>query len=110
MSNLRELQSLKLIDLMLERFEAKHLLDEVLDSCCMALRILYLVNVTSVHCPIMHVGLFLNLKVSPNKINFYYMHSNLFCVTPTQILCAESITEFCVLTTKNGCGFRNIFG
>lgn len=58
-----QLQTLKLIDLMLERFEAKHLLDEVLESSCMSLRTLYLVNATRYHCPIMHVGLFLNLQV-----------------------------------------------
>ena len=63
MLQLTDLTSLKLVDLMLERYEAKHLLDEVLESCSMALRKLYLVNVTILHCPIMHVGLFFNLEV-----------------------------------------------
>ncbi|CAG9808064.1 unnamed protein product [Chironomus riparius] len=72
MFELNELRNLKLIDLMLERYEAKHLLDEVLESCEMALQSLYLVNVTSTHCPIMHVGLFFNLKVltiSPQNLD-----------------------------------------
>lgn len=57
------LRSLQLTDLMLDRYEAKHLLDEVLQSGQMMLRRLSLVNVTTVHCPVMHVGLFLNLQV-----------------------------------------------
>lgn len=63
LSNLTHLRTLKLIDLMLERYDAKHLLDEVLNSCCLVLKVLHLVNVTTVHCPIMHIGLFLNLQV-----------------------------------------------
>lgn len=63
MSNLRNIQTLRLYDLFLERYEAKHLLDEIVYANCMELKILYLVNVTSTHCPIMHVGLFLNLHI-----------------------------------------------
>lgn len=63
LSDLPKLESLKLYDLLLERYEAKHLLDEVVDICRAKLKILYLVNVTSLHCPIMHVGIFLNLKI-----------------------------------------------
>jgi F-box protein 39 len=69
---LNKLKSLKLIDLMLERYEAKHLLDEVLESCNMVLQHLSLINVTSTHCPILHVGLFFNLKVliiSPQNLD-----------------------------------------
>lgn len=72
MSNIRCLKVLKLTDLMLERFEAKHLLDEVLDKNAMNLRFLTLINVTSTHCPILHVGVFLNLQVlviSPQNID-----------------------------------------
>lgn len=64
LSNLPKLKVLKLIDLMLERYDAKHLLDEVLESCCLVLKVLHVVNMTNVHCPVMHVGLFLNLQVS----------------------------------------------
>lgn len=69
MLQLTQLTSLKLVDLMLERYEAKHLLDEVLESCSMVLKKLYLVNVTILHCPIMHVGLFFNLEVSDKIID-----------------------------------------
>lgn len=63
MYNLPHLQTLKLVDLMLERYEANHLLDEVLEACCLVLKRLHLINVTMVHCPVMHIGLFLNLQV-----------------------------------------------
>lgn len=72
MSNIRCLKVLKLTDLMLERYEAKHLLDEVLESNAMNLKILHLINVTNTHCPILHVGVFLNLQVlviSPQNID-----------------------------------------
>ncbi|XP_055610957.1 LOW QUALITY PROTEIN: uncharacterized protein LOC129757692 [Uranotaenia lowii] len=72
MRNLPKLHTLKLVDLILERYEANHLLDEVLEMCCMVLRRLHLVNVTMVHCPVMHIGLFLNLQVlvvSPQNID-----------------------------------------
>lgn len=78
MAKLDNLRILKLIDLVLERFEANHLLDEVLDSCCTQLRVLYLVNTTTVHCPIMHVGLFINLQVQPNYFRVLsYINSHL---------------------------------
>lgn len=64
MLRLTDLHTLKLVDFVLERFEANHLLDEVVCSCCTKMRVLNLVNVTTTHCAIMHVGLFLNLQVS----------------------------------------------
>lgn len=69
---LKKLQILRLSDLLLERYEAKHLLDEVLESCSMELKELSLINITNTHCPIMHVGLFFNLKVliiSPQNLD-----------------------------------------
>ncbi|EDW48661.1 GM21995 [Drosophila sechellia] len=69
---LTDLHTLKLVDFVLERYEANHLLDEVVCSCCTKMRVLNLVNVTTMHCPIMHVGLFLNLQVltiSPQNID-----------------------------------------
>lgn len=69
---LTKLKTLKLVDLMLERYEAKHLLDEVLESCSMVLRELCLINLTATHCPIMHAGLFFNLRVlivSPQNLD-----------------------------------------
>lgn len=67
MLRLTDLHTLKLVDFVLERFEANHLLDEVVCSCCTKMRVLNLVNVTTTHCPIMHVGLFLNLQVSEGR-------------------------------------------
>lgn len=67
LQRLTDLHTLKLIDFVLERFEANHLLDEVVCSCCTKMRVLNLVNVTTMHCPIMHVGLFLNLQVSKGR-------------------------------------------
>jgi F-box protein 39 len=69
---LNALRTLKLIDLMLERYEGKHLLDEVLESCNMTLKTLCLINTTNTHCPIMHAGLFFNLQVliiSPQNLD-----------------------------------------
>lgn len=69
---LNKLRRLKLVDLMLERYEAKHLLDEVLESCNMTLQELCLMNITNTHCPIMHTGLFFNVKVliiSPQNLD-----------------------------------------
>lgn len=69
---LNNLRFLKLVDLMLERYDAKHLLDEVLDSCNTSLQRLCLINITSTHCPILHTGLFFNLKVliiSPQNLD-----------------------------------------
>lgn len=70
--NLINLRNLKLVNLNLQRFEANHLLDEVLESCGFILKSLYLVNVTRTHCPIMHVGLFFNLEtlvISPQNLD-----------------------------------------
>ncbi|XP_055388355.1 F-box/LRR-repeat protein 3, partial [Condylostylus longicornis] len=72
LSKFRNLKILKLVDLVLDYYEANHLLDEVLDSCCTVLIYLNLVNITIIHCPILHIGLFLNLKVlviSPQNID-----------------------------------------
>ncbi|XP_037953732.1 F-box only protein 39-like [Teleopsis dalmanni] len=72
LSRLKNLRTLKLIDFVLNRFEANHLLDEVLETCCNKMRVLNLVNVTTGHCPIMHVGLFFNLQIltiSPQNID-----------------------------------------
>lgn len=76
MTNLTNLQTLKLVDLMLERYEANHLLDEVLESCCLVLKRLYLINVTMVHCPIMHIGLFLNLQVGMKYVMIFFDKSS----------------------------------
>lgn len=101
---LNRLKQLKLIDLMLERYDAKHLLDEVLETCNFVLRHLALVNVTKTHCPIMHAGLFFNLQVliiSPQnldddvlqllastKLKHLHIFQNKYCPT-TPAACSE---------------------
>lgn len=101
---LNRLKRLKLIDLMLERYDAKHLLDEVLESCNFVLKHLVLVNVTKLHCPILHAGLFFNLQVliiSPQnldddvlqllastKLKHLHIFQNKYCPT-TPAACSE---------------------
>lgn len=104
LAELNRLKRLDLIDLMLERYDAKHLLDEVLESCSFALRHLALVNVSKVHCPILHVGLFFNLQIliiSPQnldddvlqllastKLKHLHIFQNKYCPT-TPAACSE---------------------
>ncbi|XP_063227639.1 uncharacterized protein LOC134533865 [Bacillus rossius redtenbacheri] len=63
MGNLASLRRLELTDLMLEPWEARHLLDEVCGSCSLRMTRLVLVNATRVPCPVLHVGVFLRLQV-----------------------------------------------
>ena len=110
MLNLQELKSLKLTDLMLVRYDANHLLDEVLESCSTGLKQLHLINLTKVHCPIMHVGLFFNLKelvISPqnidddvlqliadSKIRHLYLYQNRYTPESIRIMsCSEKAWE-----------------
>ncbi|KAJ8941225.1 hypothetical protein NQ318_015657 [Aromia moschata] len=71
MGNLKKLQWLGLIDLMLDPKEAQYLLDEVCETCCLTLRSLYIVNTTRVQYQMLHVGVFLNLHelvISPQNL------------------------------------------
>lgn len=63
MGNFPKLQTLELIDLMLEPCEAQFLLDEVCQTCCLTLGKLSLINVTKIPYQVLHVGVFLNLVV-----------------------------------------------
>lgn len=63
MTNLASLKCLELIDLMLDNREAVHLLDDVCASCTETLKKLVLINTTRNRCPLIHVGMFLNLNV-----------------------------------------------
>lgn len=63
MSNLKELKTLELIDLMLDPKEAQYLLDEVCERCCTTLKTLILINTTKLQYQLLHVGVFLNLQV-----------------------------------------------
>ncbi|KAL7292490.1 hypothetical protein TKK_0014065 [Trichogramma kaykai] len=72
MKNLENLRCLELVDLMLESREALHLMDEVCANCTQTLRKLVLINATKFHCPLLHVGVFLNLNtlvISPQSID-----------------------------------------
>ncbi|XP_065336018.1 uncharacterized protein LOC135936933 isoform X1 [Cloeon dipterum] len=57
------LKHLQLEDLLLERYEALTLLDDVCFSGCEKLRTLTLINVTKIPCQMLHAGVFVNLRV-----------------------------------------------
>ncbi|XP_043283520.1 uncharacterized protein [Venturia canescens] len=70
--NLTSLNCLEFIDLMLDNKEALHLLDDVCSNCGQTLYKLVLINATRFYCPLIHIGVFLNLKVlvvSPQNID-----------------------------------------
>ncbi|XP_046613304.1 uncharacterized protein LOC124301844 [Neodiprion virginianus] len=72
MGNLANLKCLELIDLMLDNREAIHLLDEVCTGCTETLSKLVLINATRNRCPLLHVGVFLNLNIlviSPQNLH-----------------------------------------
>lgn len=62
-SHLPMLSYLELIDLVLQRYEANHLMDEVSRVCSRSLCILSSINITTVHCPLLQIGLMDKLKV-----------------------------------------------
>lgn len=73
---LTQLRTLRLVDLQLERYDANHLLDELVQTtspaCGQTLHTLHLINMTACHCPCLHVGLFFNLRVlviSPQSVD-----------------------------------------
>ncbi|KAL1140335.1 hypothetical protein AAG570_000267 [Ranatra chinensis] len=63
MSNLCSLRHLELVDLMLDNFEALHLLDQVCCDHCLTLQTLRLINPSKSPCQLLHVGVFINLQV-----------------------------------------------
>lgn len=69
MSNLYSLKCLELIDLMLDSCEALYLLDQVCCDCCTTLKHLVLINTTKMQCQLLHVGVFINLKVRNSNLN-----------------------------------------
>ncbi|KAG5897483.1 hypothetical protein JTB14_031107 [Gonioctena quinquepunctata] len=71
MGNLKKLEFLDLIDLMLDPKEAQYLLDEVCGTCCLTLKSLRVINTTRVQYQLLHVGIFLNLQelhISPQNL------------------------------------------
>ncbi|XP_054162350.1 uncharacterized protein LOC128960302 [Oppia nitens] len=70
--NLKGLLYLSLRDLLLEPSEAQYLLDDVAINCCQTLKSLTLLNCSKILYPILHVGVFLNLKnlvISPQHLS-----------------------------------------
>lgn len=63
MGNLESLCELELIDLMLEYKDARFLLDDVCNRCCLQLKTLILINTTKETYQLLHPGVFLNLNV-----------------------------------------------
>lgn len=63
MCNLENLRCLELIDLMLDSKEALHLLDDICANCTQTMTKLVLINATKLRTPLIHVGVFLNLRV-----------------------------------------------
>ncbi|XP_054007229.1 uncharacterized protein LOC128891621 [Hylaeus anthracinus] len=72
MRNLCNIRCLELIDLMLDSKEALHLMDDICANCTQTLSKLVLINTTRYYCPLLHVGVFINLKVliiSPQNLH-----------------------------------------
>ncbi|XP_053595354.1 uncharacterized protein LOC103577916 [Microplitis demolitor] len=70
--NLKNLRSLEFIDLMLDSKEALYFLDTICENCTETLKHLVLINTTKFYCPLLHVGVFLNLNVlviSPQNLD-----------------------------------------
>ncbi|CAD6207889.1 GSCOCG00003147001-RA-CDS [Cotesia congregata] len=71
-SNLKNLRSVEFIDLMLDSKEALYFLDNICDNCTETLKKLVLINTTKLYCPLLHVGVFLNLNIlviSPQNLD-----------------------------------------
>jgi hypothetical protein len=62
MKCLPSLRHLELNDLLLDNFDARHLLDDVCFTHCHQLRTLKLVNVSRAPCQLMHVAVFVLLR------------------------------------------------
>ncbi|XP_033223909.1 uncharacterized protein LOC117177374 isoform X2 [Belonocnema kinseyi] len=72
MCNLVNLKCLELIDLMLENKEALYLMDDICVNRTQTLSKLVLINTTKEPCPLLHVGVFLNLNtlvISPQNLD-----------------------------------------
>lgn len=70
--NFKNLKTIEFIDLMLESREALVFLDQICINCTENLRKLVLINATKLYCPLLHVGVFVNLNilaVSPQNLD-----------------------------------------
>ncbi|GAU98966.1 hypothetical protein RvY_10034 [Ramazzottius varieornatus] len=73
MGSFRHLEELRLENLLLDGFDAEHLLDNIYESCGSSIMRLSIINCTKFHHFFMHCGLFLNLRyltVSPNHLHY----------------------------------------
>ncbi|XP_017877267.1 uncharacterized protein LOC108623339 isoform X2 [Ceratina calcarata] len=72
MRNFHNLRCLELIDLMLDSKEALHLMDDMCCNCTQTISKLVLINTTRYYCPLLHVGVFINLHelvISPQNLH-----------------------------------------
>ncbi|KAK0167029.1 hypothetical protein PV327_004478 [Microctonus hyperodae] len=70
--NLKNLRSLEFTDFMLDSKEALYFLDTLCFNCTETLKQLVLINATKFYCPLLHIGVFLNLNVlvvSPQNLD-----------------------------------------
>ncbi|KAF0296493.1 hypothetical protein FJT64_006052 [Amphibalanus amphitrite] len=71
MGHLAGLRDIELVDLLLERVEGMHALDQVSVVCCETMRVLKLINITKFQVELLHPGVFINLRelhISPQNL------------------------------------------
>ncbi|XP_055317479.1 F-box only protein 39 [Sitodiplosis mosellana] len=74
---MQKLCQLELVDLVLERYEANKLLDQMSISLSHSLKLLSAVNLTNFHCPLQQIAMMSNLeilKLSPQNIDDSMLH------------------------------------
>lgn len=77
------LSYLELIDLVLQRYEANQLMDEASRACGRTMLVLHAINITTVHCPLLQIGLMAKLKVRTvplTHISYFSLLSAAKCV------------------------------
>ncbi|KAG8223290.1 hypothetical protein J437_LFUL001164 [Ladona fulva] len=79
------LNTLELVDLMLEEKEAQVLLDDTCASATLSMRRLTLVNITRHHSQLLHPGVFVNLQASFQKLFYFIAFSNVLTISPQNI-------------------------
>lgn len=102
MDHLQKLQEVKLENLLLDRFEAVHLLDSVLSNCEESLRRLSVINCTNHNYFFMHCGLFLNLQCLTLSTN--HIQPDLIKL----ISGLETLEEFHIVQTEFTSGAQHV--
>lgn len=59
-----KLCELELVDLVLERYEANSLMDQISIGLSQSLKVLSIINLTTNHCPLQQISMLSNLEVS----------------------------------------------